>query len=99
MFNDWKIGKRLTFAFGLTLILVGVVAFAGFWGISRMVDTVNAILQGDAKLMQTASDLETNTLNLRRYEKDVFLNIADKSKVADYTTKWQTTDPAAAENL
>ena len=25
MFRDWKIGKRLTIAFGLTLLLVGVV--------------------------------------------------------------------------
>jgi hypothetical protein len=52
MLNNWKIGKRLTLAFALTLTLVGVVAVAGFRGLSRMVDTSNTILQRDAKMLE-----------------------------------------------
>ena len=87
MLSNWKIGKRLTLAFTLTLVLVGIVAAAGFWGLSRMVGTVDAILNRDAKLMEHASDLESKTLNMRRYEKDVFLNVADKDKVAEVQLK------------
>lgn len=99
MLSNWKIGKRLTFAFTLTLVLIGVVAFAGFWGLSRMVDTADAILNRDAKLMEHASDLEAKTLNLRRYEKDVFLNVADAEKVSEYAAKWKAAHAAASENL
>ena len=88
MFNDWKIGKRLTFAFGLTLLLVGIVATAGFWGLSRMASTVDAILNSDAKLMAYADSAQSHTLELRRFEKDTFLNIADPTAVTDYLNKW-----------
>src|SRR5690349_14642000 len=88
MFNDWKIGKRLTLAFGLTLLLVSIVATAGFWGLSRMAATVNGILNGDAKLMYWADNAQQHALDLRRYEKDTFLNIADPTAVTDYLTKW-----------
>ena len=99
MFSNWKIGKRLTVAFTVTLILVGFVAAAGFWGLSQMVSTVDAILNVDAKRMQHASGLESSTLNMRRYEKDVFLNVADESKVAEYSEKWQAARDEASEHL
>jgi len=99
MFSNWKIGKRLTLAFALALTLVGVIAVTGFWGLSRMVDTANSILQRDARMLEYASDLEAHTLNLRRFEKDIFLNIGDKEKVAEYTAKWQTARRDADEDL
>jgi len=99
MLSNWKIGRRLTLAFSIALLLVGVVATAGFWGLSRMSDTVEAIIHRDAKLMEYASDLEARTLNLRRFEKDVFLNVADAEKVAEYSTKWKTAHTAAVADL
>ena len=99
MFSNLKIGKRLTLAFALTLVLVGIVATAGFWGLSQMVTTVDSILNRDAKLMEYASDLESKTLNLRRFEKDVFLNVADTEKVSEYAAKWQTAHAAALVDL
>jgi methyl-accepting chemotaxis protein len=99
MLNNWKIGKRLTLAFALTLTLVAVVAVAGFWGLSRMVDTANTILLHDAKMLEYSSDLEAHTLNLRRYEKDILLNITDKEKVAEYYAKWQAQHRDASEDV
>ncbi|HEX6159412.1 MAG TPA: MCP four helix bundle domain-containing protein, partial [Thermoanaerobaculia bacterium] len=99
MFSNWKIGKRLTLAFTIALVLVGVVAAAGFWGLSQMVTSVDTILNRDAKLMEHASGLESNTLNLRRLEKDVFLNVADEEKVAEYSAKWKGANVEALQNL
>ncbi|HYR27770.1 MAG TPA: MCP four helix bundle domain-containing protein, partial [Thermoanaerobaculia bacterium] len=98
MLSNWKIGKRLTFAFLVTLILVGVVAATGFWGLSQMVTTVDSILNRDAKLMQFASDLEAKALTMRRFEKDVFLNVGDRDKVAEYAEKWRTARAQAGED-
>ena len=99
MLSNWKIGKRLTLAFTIALLLVGIVATAGFWGLSQMVTTVDTILTRDAKLMEYASDLEAKTLNMRRFEKDVFLNVEDREKVAEYAEKWRNARAAANEDL
>jgi methyl-accepting chemotaxis protein len=99
MFSNWKIGQRLATAFAFTLILVAIVATAGFWGLSRTAQTTYSILHTDAKLMEQAAQTEINTLSLRRYEKDAFLNIGDSEKLADYTAKWNTEHQQLVENL
>jgi methyl-accepting chemotaxis protein len=89
MFNNLKIGKRLALAFGVSIILVAVAGLTGFWGLSQSVDTTYGILHHDAKLMQEASAAQVNGLQLRRFEKDTFLNIGDQQKEADYSEKWK----------
>lgn len=99
MFNNWKIGVRLGLAFGLSILLVAVVALAGFWGLSQTVQTTYGILHRDAKMMEQASQAQVNGLGLRRFEKDMFLNIGDKQKEADYSDKWNKERTDLVENL
>lgn len=99
MFSNWKIGTRLTFAFGITLALVAIVATAGFWGLSQMVTSVDTILNRHSELMHLGATLESQTATLRRFEKDVLLNIGDAEKVEEYTTKWRTAHAGAIETL
>jgi methyl-accepting chemotaxis protein len=89
MFNNLKIGKRLALAFGVSIVLVAVAGLTGFWGLSQTVQTTYGILHHDAKLMQLASAAQVNGLQLRRYEKDAFLNVGDQQKSADYVEKWK----------
>jgi methyl-accepting chemotaxis protein len=89
MFNNLKIGKRLALAFGVSIVLVAVAGLTGFWGLAQTVQTTYGILHVDAKLMQEASQAQVNGLQLRRFEKDTFLNIADQLKSADYSEKWK----------
>jgi methyl-accepting chemotaxis protein len=88
MFNNLKIGKKLALAFGVSIVLVAVAGLTGFWGLSQTVQTTYGILHYDAKLMQEASQAQVNGLQLRRFEKDSFLNIGDQQKSADYADKW-----------
>lgn len=99
MFSNWKIGKRLALAFGVSIVLMGVVALAGFWGLSQTVQTTYAILHHDARMMAQASQAQANGLELRRYEKDSFLNIGDEQKEADYSAKWNKEHADLVENL
>src|SRR4051794_23453502 len=87
MFNNLKIGKRLALAFGVSIVLVAVAGLTGFWGLAQTVQTTYGILHHDAKLMNEAAQAQVNGLELRRYEKDAFLNIADSQKSADYADK------------
>jgi methyl-accepting chemotaxis protein len=88
MFKNLKIGKKLALAFGVSLVLVSIVGLTGFWGLSQTVQTTGGILHHDAKLMEEAAQAQVNGLELRRYEKDTFLNIGDSQKAADYVEKW-----------
>ncbi len=99
MFNNWKIGKRLALGFGICILLMGVVALAGFWGLSQTVQTTYGILHHDAKMMEQASQAQANGLELRRYEKDEFLNIGDAQKESDYSDKWNKEQADLTENL
>ena len=99
MFTNWKIGKRLGLAFGISIMLVAVVAVAGFWGLSQAVQTTYEILHHDAKMMEQASQAQANGLGLRRYEKDYFLNIGDKEKETGYTDKWNKEHADLVENI
>src|SRR5258706_11752921 len=99
MLNNWKIGKSLGVAFGISIILVAVVALTGFWGLSQTVQTTYAILHHDAKMMEQASQAQANGLGLRRFEKDLFLNIGDKQKESDYSDKWNKEHADLIENL
>ena len=92
-------GKRLTFALAAALLLVGVVAAAGFWGLSQMAATIDGILGHDAALMEHAFRVEAHTLNMRRYEKDVLLGIGDRAKVAESFTKWKAMHDLAIQDV
>src|SRR5262245_30963276 len=47
------------------------------------------LLEGDIKIAQHAERARTNLLGMRRFEKDMFLNISDKAKEVDYEAKWR----------
>ncbi len=88
MLQQLKIGTRLSLAFLLVLTFVVSVAAAGFWGIARSVDTTVLILNSDAALMEHAIASRAASLGMRRFEKDIFLNVRDAKKVAEYEEKW-----------
>jgi methyl-accepting chemotaxis protein len=89
MLQNISIGKRLGLATGLLLLLMTLVAAAGFWGASATARATRDITQEEAPELVEAMDARASTLTLRRFEKDVFLNIASPDKVADYVTKWE----------
>ncbi len=89
MLKNMKIGVRLASGFGtLVLMLIGT-ALAGYWGATTISNGTITMLQGDATISEQASGARANVLGLRRFEKDLYLNIGDKGKEEDYLKKWQ----------
>ena len=89
MLNDLKIGKRLGFGFGLALVLMALVAGAGFWGLQRAAATTYDVLDHEVAELKIATEIESHTIGSRRYEKDFILNMADPKARADYAAKWK----------
>ena len=89
MLKNMKISRRLLLGFGIVLLLLLVVAGAGYWGLQSVTGETVAMLHGDLKLMDLWGEVDSDVLELRRSEKDTFLNI-DEPKIRDeYLSKWQ----------
>jgi methyl-accepting chemotaxis protein len=89
MFKNMKIGTRLGFGFGFLLLMLIGIAITGYWGINTIANNTIKMLQGDALVAQHSARARANVLGLRRFEKDLFINIGSKEKQDEYYKKWQ----------
>ncbi len=89
LLNNLKIGTRLSLGFGLVLALLLAVGIYGRLEVDAISETAAAVIRKDAMIVEQAERVRANTLILRRYEKDVFINIASPREVASYLAKWQ----------
>ena len=88
MLQKLSIGTRLFTAFAIALAFVAIVAAAGQWALSTSTDTASHILNVDYAINSAANDAHIAGLDLRRFEKDVFLNMGEGRKQADYLAKF-----------
>jgi methyl-accepting chemotaxis protein len=88
--NNLGIGTRLSIAFAAMLLITVGVAFSGYQGMARISGTTFQMLAGDAEASRLADDARAQGLDLRRFEKDFFLNIGNPEKQAQYQREWAT---------
>ena len=89
MLQNMSIGKRLAVGFGLLLALVALVAGSGYRSTHLAATLAMRVLKVESPLVEHSQRARANTLGMRRFEKDVFLNIGAPEKVAEYLTKWK----------
>jgi methyl-accepting chemotaxis protein len=89
MFSKMKIGTRVSLAFGALLLLLVAVAATGYWGMGSIDKEVTKDLSTDGVIAQHAGRARANILGLRRFEKDMFLNVASRDKTDEYFGKWK----------
>ncbi len=89
MFKNMKIGMRLALGFGFVLLMLIGIGITGYWGINSVSSNTINMLQGDGTVAEHAARARANVLGLRRFEKDLFLNIGIKEKEDEYLKKWK----------
>jgi len=89
MLQNMKIGKRLMAGFALLVVLMFCLSGLAWWGVASISGTTLHILHGDAHIAEHSARARANVLGLRRFEKDVFLNIENSDKVSNYLKEWQ----------
>lgn len=87
--NSMSIGSRLSVAFGIVVVLVLATALTGGWGMRAIAKTSATTIGLDLKVVELAADMDADMLGLRRFEKDVFINISAPDKVVSYHEKWE----------
>jgi methyl-accepting chemotaxis protein len=88
MLSNMKIATRLFLSFGFILLVLLVVGGAGFLGQQKSKSYIYTIADKEAKLVEYAQRSRANINMMRRYEKDLFMNIGNAEKVEDYKKKW-----------
>lgn len=91
MLSQFKIGARLGGAFAVILLLLLAASGTGLFSVTRIADTTREALQTDGAVASNAGVVRRLALELRRYEKDVFINMADFSALNGYFSQWSDT--------
>src|SRR5689334_14296779 len=91
-----RLGVRfqLIVAFSLLIALAAAILGVALWGLGHVQDSAHQATEIDGRMSSLASEVGTQTLLARRYEKDFFLNVADSNARTDYLTKWRQTSTA-----
>ncbi len=97
--QDLKIRTKLFLAFGAIATLLVAVAVVGNNAVDQLSRETNAILSHEYVLAEAFTNIGTDTLSLRRFEKDVFLNFDDGAKREGYVRKWKETHASLVETL
>jgi methyl-accepting chemotaxis protein len=88
MLRNMTIGRRVALGFGLLLGLQLVLAIAGYWGVSTLSELTLQVINLDSPLVEHSQRARANTIGMRRFEKDFFLNIGNAEKQTEYLGKW-----------
>src|SRR5258708_12155199 len=88
MLKNMSIGKRLSIGFGLIVLLLISMGLSGYWGLEAITRETLKVLEGDAKVVTLAARAKATTLELRRFEKDTFLNVEESQVRTQYAAKW-----------
>ncbi|AZN35952.1 methyl-accepting chemotaxis protein [Iodobacter ciconiae] len=88
MLSKFTIAARLVGGFALLLLLLISVGALGLWGLNRQASLTENMLQRDLNYSLDLLEARHQVTDLRRYEKDIFLNFENIEKVKEYDQKW-----------
>ncbi|WP_347986802.1 methyl-accepting chemotaxis protein [Methylomonas sp. AM2-LC] len=97
--DDFKVGVRLGGGFGISVLFLIFVSFMGYYGLTTISKAAESIILEDEGIMELAYQAEINFLQLRRFEKDMFINIDDSAEQTSYLTKWRNAQQQAKSRL
>ena len=87
-FSSWSIRAYLTLALGTVVLAIGLSGAIEWWSIAHVRSLVASVQHGDVALAESVGSLRDDVLQLRRYEKDVFINIGSAEALRGYRSKW-----------
>jgi methyl-accepting chemotaxis protein len=88
MFSQVKMKSQLIAGFAVVVLFLAIVAGLGYWGLGMLQSEIVTLSEKSDKLVEYAQRSRANINMLRRYEKDLFMNIGDAAKVEEYKKKW-----------
>ncbi|BBF87275.1 methyl-accepting chemotaxis protein I [Aquitalea magnusonii] len=97
--KNLSIAVRITTGFGLLLLALAIIGSITLQGLGRIDQRVEEVSSHELVFFRDVSQLRVHMGNLRRFEKDYYLNIANSAKRAEYLGKWKDTYAKAQETV
>jgi methyl-accepting chemotaxis protein len=97
--SKMTIRSRLVLLSSLSCAALLVVALAMMGALNSVADRNAMLLDGELVAQRALDAAQSGIGNTRRYEKDLFLNIADPKRVAQYIEQWRKALDGAEANL
>ncbi|WP_051711539.1 methyl-accepting chemotaxis protein [Andreprevotia chitinilytica] len=88
MLKKMSVAARIGAGFAVLIVLLLAVGLIGVFGVSRLEREVKLLLDRDLVYHAALIEARYHVGNLRRFEKDTFLNFSDAKKVDEYQQKW-----------
>jgi len=87
-FSTWPNRSLLTLVFGATLVSIVIAAGTEYWGLAHLKGALSIGGRSDLAMLESVEGMQDDLLQLRRYEKDVFINIGAPTVYTAYRLKW-----------
>ncbi|NWK78023.1 methyl-accepting chemotaxis protein [Aquitalea sp. LB_tupeE] len=97
--KNLSIAARITAGFGLLLVALAIIGSITLQGLGRIDRRVDEVASHELMFFRDVSELRVHMGNLRRFEKDYFLNIANREKRGEYLGKWKDTYSKAQDTV
>jgi methyl-accepting chemotaxis protein len=97
--KNLSIAARITMGFGLLLVALAIIGSITLQGLGRIDHRVDEVASHELMFFRDVSELRVHMGNLRRFEKDYFLNIANRDKRGEYLGKWKDTYNKAQDTV
>ena len=89
--SDYTIKARLYALAGLAIAAMLVIGLHGLWSLSQAKAKFVHYLDNDVETLTQLAGIRAGVGNLRRYEKDLLINLADAKAVERYRRDWTET--------
>ena len=94
-----KISRKLMWGFGLCAAAVAFVGGMGYYMNAAITSSSRQVIEINTRLVEHAQRMRANINMLRRYEKDLFLNIGDAAAIAKYQKSWDEAREHAKQRM
>lgn len=94
-----QVKTRLKLSMTVMVLLILLTGTVGYITISREVQAIEKAMKVDVGFITSASQLRMKILQLRRFEKDYFLNIGSRDKQEEYLKKYNDIVPSLQTDL
>jgi methyl-accepting chemotaxis protein len=89
MLKSLSVRWQLGLGFGFVVLFLGATALAGYVGVTSGAERTQDMLAHEAKQQEHAARARANVNALRRFEKDLYINIAVPEARQGYLAKWK----------
>ncbi|MBV1775778.1 methyl-accepting chemotaxis protein [Burkholderiaceae bacterium DAT-1] len=93
------IKDQLRLGFGVLLALIVLVSFSGYRAAQKEADGITDLVDRILEVHASTNDVLIDIGNLRRFEKDSFINVSQADKVQSYKEKWEKTYTKAQDDI